>query len=215
MTLQPPHRPCLPTSLHQLKLQHAIIFSCRSLYWKESMSTVTEELGDVEIEVGEDGEAALAVWSAVQCGFWVDSCHRACRCCRDGATVASAPPTPPHHQQPPCKMCLRRPPRSWGGRRLTSCCGSKVGGSGERQARQSCVSCSAGQQRSRVQPIQTNCRCHPAGFTDEWERLLFKGRDLLAASKLADHGVVAGVTVTVVRRALFADGWEVRGRRTG
>jgi hypothetical protein len=61
--------------------------------------------------------------------------------------------------------------------------------------------------------VQTGPPPHLAGFTDPWERLLFKGRDLAAGAKLADHGVGAGVTVTVVRRALFADGWEVRDMR--
>ncbi len=41
--------------------------------------------------------------------------------------------------------------------------------------------------------------------------MLFKGRELSLDASLAEQGVGSGAVVTVVRRALAADGWKVGG----
>jgi len=48
------------------------------------------------------------------------------------------------------------------------------------------------------------------GFTDPWERAIFKGRELSLESLLKDAGVSNGDdAVVAVRRVLLADGWKI------
>ncbi|KAI3425284.1 hypothetical protein D9Q98_009051 [Chlorella vulgaris] len=48
------------------------------------------------------------------------------------------------------------------------------------------------------------------GFTDPWDRLLFKGRELTPGTSLAEQGVGQGAVLTAVRRVLLADGWTLK-----
>ena len=48
------------------------------------------------------------------------------------------------------------------------------------------------------------------GFTDPWERAIFKGRELSLESLLKDAGVSSGDdAIVAVRRVLLADGWKI------
>ena len=49
-----------------------------------------------------------------------------------------------------------------------------------------------------------------AGFEEDWERALFKGRELKANVALAEQGVGSGAEIVTVRRLLIADGWKLK-----
>ncbi len=50
------------------------------------------------------------------------------------------------------------------------------------------------------------------GFTDPWERAIYKGRELPLEASLADAGISSdgGDPVVTVRRVLLADGWKIQ-----
>lgn len=49
------------------------------------------------------------------------------------------------------------------------------------------------------------------GFSDPWERLIFKGRELDSKVPLAEQGVSPDAVLVAVRRVLIADGWKIAG----
>ena len=63
-------------------------------------------------------------------------------------------------------------------------------------------------QDSKWAPVDSLLRLD--GFTDPWERAIFKGRELSLESLLKDAGVGSGDdAIIAVRRVLLADGWKI------
>ncbi|GMH44129.1 hypothetical protein BSKO_12063 [Bryopsis sp. KO-2023] len=48
------------------------------------------------------------------------------------------------------------------------------------------------------------------GFDEPWERSIHKGRELPAGNSLAECGIEDGASIATVRKALVAEGWELR-----
>uniref|UniRef100_A0A6T5ZNR3 Ubiquitin-like domain-containing protein n=3 Tax=Eukaryota TaxID=2759 RepID=A0A6T5ZNR3_DIALT len=49
------------------------------------------------------------------------------------------------------------------------------------------------------------------GFEENWELMVFEGRECADDSTLEDCGIEDGNTVTTVRKVLVAEGWKIGG----
>merc|ERR1712224_612944 len=48
------------------------------------------------------------------------------------------------------------------------------------------------------------------GFEEPWELAVFKGKECLGSSTLADCGITGDETITTVRKVLVAEGWRIQ-----
>lgn len=47
------------------------------------------------------------------------------------------------------------------------------------------------------------------GFTEDWERLIFKGREIKPFQTLQGAGLLDGDALAAVRKVLVAQGWKI------